>query len=142
MPRSYEPEMGYSRATRVDGRISTPIIPRYMTTPRKSTLPEITHLQFAVLDALKPGETSGRQIRKRIIERRRIRKSGPAFYQLMARLEDAKLVKGWYRDKIIEDYPIKERVYRITAPGIRALQSARDFYGIDDEEGELGHATA
>jgi hypothetical protein len=46
----------------------------------------------------------------------------------MARLEDAKFVRGWYLQKIVDGQIIKERRYRVLAPGLRAWQRTRDFY--------------
>ena len=85
-------------------------------------LPDLTHLQFAIVDVLGPREKSGRELRQGLRERG-IRKSGPAFYQLMARLEEAGVVKGRYDQKIV-----KERRYKITGSGVRARERALDFY--------------
>ena len=55
----------------------------------KPALPSLTHLQFLVLGVLRTDEQSGRVIRQ-ALHAYGIRRSGPAFYQLMARLEKAK----------------------------------------------------
>jgi DNA-binding PadR family transcriptional regulator len=91
------------------------------------SLPSITHLQFLVLGALMDGDSSGRRIRERLAEHR-VHKTGPAFYQMMARLEDSGFVQGWYNQKIVEGQIIKERHYKITSLGIEAWESVRDFY--------------
>ena len=90
-------------------------------------LPDLTHLQFAIVDVLGPREKSGRELRQGL-QKLRIRKSGPAFYQLMARLEEAGVVKGRYDQKIVEGQIIKERRYKLTGKGVRAWQRSRDFY--------------
>jgi DNA-binding PadR family transcriptional regulator len=90
-------------------------------------LPDITHLQFLVLASLLDGEQSGRFLRLKLEESGE-RKSGPAFYQMMARLEDARLVRGHYDQKIVEGQIIKERRYRITAAGTTACRRACEFY--------------
>jgi len=90
-------------------------------------LPEITHLQFLVLTLLSDEEQSGRFIRQKLDEIGE-EKSGPAFYQMMARLEDAHLVRGHYDQKIVEGQIIKQRCYRITATGTDACRRAYDFY--------------
>jgi hypothetical protein len=54
--------------------------------------------------------------------------SGPAFYQMMARLEDAGLAKGWYERKVVAGQQVKERRYRITPAGARTWEGVRDFY--------------
>lgn len=91
-------------------------------------IPPLSHLQFAVLDCLHADKKSGRELRAMLAERR-IRKSGPAFYQLMSRLEKAKFVKGWYDQKIVEGQIIKERNYRILANGVKARMATLEFYG-------------
>src|SRR5262249_52515598 len=91
-------------------------------------LPELSHLQFLVLTALLDGEQSGRAVREHLAERG-VNKSGPAFYQLMARLEDAKLVAGRYEQKRLSTARLaKERRYEITGEGIRAVEATEAFY--------------
>src|SRR4051794_23847082 len=90
-------------------------------------LPRITHLQFLVLATLIDGELPGRVVREKLAEQGE-RKTGPGFYQFMARLEDAGLVEGWYDQKVIDGQIIKERCYRITGHGIGAIDEVRNFY--------------
>ena len=90
-------------------------------------LPTLTHLQFAILDVLGACKRSGREVRAGL-KGRGIRKDGPAFYQLMARLEDAGFVKGWYDQKVIDGQIIKERRYQVLGAGLRAWTRTRDFY--------------
>jgi DNA-binding PadR family transcriptional regulator len=90
-------------------------------------MPEITHLQFLVLGMLRGGDRLGRTIR-RTLTRHGIERSGPAFYQMMARLEDAGLVSGEYDQKIVEGQIIKERRYALTPRGDAAWTSTRAFY--------------
>jgi len=92
-----------------------------------SKIPRLSHLQFLVLGALREGRRSGREMRERI-EAFGTRMSGPAFYQLMARLEDAKLVEGTYHQQIVEGQIIRERHYKITAAGSRAWTRTSEFY--------------
>ncbi len=56
------------------------------------------------------------------------RKSLPAFYQMMSRLEDAGIVKGESRRAEVEGYPVTERWYKVTGKGLKAWQATRDFY--------------
>jgi len=100
-------------------------------------LPELTHLQFLVLTILMDGERSGREVREKLAEAGE-RKSGPAFYQFMARLEDAGFVEGWYDQKVVDGQSIKERRYRITGQGIRAWEDVRDFYLAHSGSGSRG----
>ncbi len=90
-------------------------------------LPDLTHLQFAVLDVLGAKKRPGREVREGL-RKRGVRKNGPAFYQLMSRLEEAGFVEGWYEQKIIDGQIIKERRYRALGKGLRAWQRTRDFY--------------
>jgi len=106
-------------------------------------IPDLSHLQFLVLSGLHGGESSGREIRDEL-KRYRVRQSGPAFYQMMARLEKGGLVKGWYTQDVVDGQIIKERRYRIAAAGERAWQDSRKFYAtaIDEVEGGAGLAHA
>lgn len=90
-------------------------------------LPAITHLQFLVLEALAAGERAGRDLRALLADFG-VRNSAPAFYQMMSRLEEAGWVEGWYDQKLIEGQNVKERRYRLTRPGTRALAETRAFY--------------
>lgn len=91
------------------------------------SVPETTALQFLVLSTLLNGEDSGQKVRDELAKRG-APKSGPAFYQLMSRMEDDGLVKGRYHSYVIDGQPIKERRYKLTAHGQRAWEKARDFY--------------
>ena len=53
------------------------------------SLPELTHLQFAVLSCIGT-EKKGLDVRDELWRRYKIGKSGPSFYQLMERLESKK----------------------------------------------------
>ena len=96
-------------------------------------VPSLTHLQFLVLSRLRLGPSSGRELRQRL-EDYAVRKSGPAFYQLMARMEDAGMVKGWYQQEIIDSQIIRERHYKITAQGKTAWHRSTEFYRAASEE--------
>lgn len=90
-------------------------------------LPAITHLQFLILESLTSGDRAGRDLRARLAEHG-VRNSAPAFYQMMARLETAGLVTGWYEQSIVSGQIIKERHYEVTKAGTRALDEAHHFY--------------
>jgi DNA-binding PadR family transcriptional regulator len=100
-------------------------------------LPPVTHLQFLILDLVRQDAHSGRFIRERLAEESAVH-SGPAFYQLMARLEEAKLVSGWYESQVISGQTIKERRYEITAAGRRAHSSVHSFYANRLADAQLG----
>jgi len=90
-------------------------------------MPVVTHLQFLVLGLLRGGERPGRYLR-RALAKRGIARSAPAFYQMMARLEDAGFVEGAYDQKIVDGQIIKERRYTLTPAGDQAWTSTRAFY--------------
>ena len=90
-------------------------------------IPAITHLQFLVLGLLRGEPQLGRQIRRELA-RHGVRRSGPAFYQMMARLEDAGFVSGGYDQRVIASQIIKERRYALTPAGAAAWNGTRDFY--------------
>jgi DNA-binding PadR family transcriptional regulator len=90
-------------------------------------LPSLTHLQFLVMDCLGSEELNGRLLRERLSDEG-TELSGPAFYQMMSRLEESKLVKGWYTQKTLEGQVIRERHYQLTGDGVRAYRATLRFY--------------
>ena len=103
-------------------------------------LPSLTSLQAAILDSVGSRETAGHQIRD-YLKNQGIRISGPAFYQAMARLEEAGFVKGRYENEVIEGQVIKRRVYRLTGHGEAALHETVRFYqGMGPQFGGIAHA--
>ena len=117
-------------------------MPVYEGSIRVTQLPRLSHLQFVVVGILRNGWIPGRTVREEL-KRFEIRKSGPAFYQLMARLEDAGLVKGKYDQEIVDGQIIRQRHYTLTSDGSRAWEASRDFYmtvirGLDPAAGAAG----
>jgi DNA-binding PadR family transcriptional regulator len=92
-----------------------------------SRIPRLTHQQFLVLGLLKEREQPGRVLRQAIAAHG-VKRSAPAFYQLMARLERDRLVDGWYEQITTGDQAVTERRYRIRPPGAKLWAEARDFY--------------
>ena len=90
-------------------------------------IPKLTHLQFLVLGLLREGEQPGRVLR-RALAAHGVRRSGPAFYQLMSRLERDRLVDGWYEQITAGDQAVTERRYRVRPAGAKLWAEARDFY--------------
>ena len=90
-------------------------------------IPRLTHQQFLVVGALYGAERPGRDLRQ-VLRDQGVRKSGPAFYQMMARLEDAGLVTGRYDQQIVDGQILRERHYRATGDGLAAWRKSRDFY--------------
>jgi len=93
----------------------------------KPQLPALTHLQFLVLGVLRGEEQPGRTVRDALAGYG-IRRTGPAFYQLMARMEKDGLVDGWYEQVTVGDQAVTERRYRITNDGRKRWNEARAFY--------------
>ena len=91
-------------------------------------LPRLTHLQYLVVNELARQSAPGRAVRERLREAG-VRQSGPAFYQLMAGLEDGGFVSGWYEQQIVDGQIIRERHYKVLAAGLRAVDDSRRFYG-------------
>src|SRR5262245_36631242 len=90
-------------------------------------LPPLTHLQFLVLDIVGSSQISGKDLRS-ALAKEGLRKTGPAFYQMMSRLEESKLLEGWYEQQVIEGQILKERWYRILGNGVLAVQATQNFY--------------
>ena|SRR5688572_2889987 len=90
-------------------------------------LPKITHMQFLVLGLLRESEQPGRIIRE-ALSAHGVKRSAPAFYQLMARLERDRLVDGWYEQVMAGDQAVTERRYRLRPAGAKLWTEARDFY--------------
>jgi DNA-binding PadR family transcriptional regulator len=89
--------------------------------------PKLTHLQFSILGLVQAGSTSGKEIRQALREDG-MQRSGPAFYQAMARLEDGGWVSGEYRQRVEKGQMIRERHYSLTPAGRRAWHASARFY--------------
>jgi len=96
-----------------------------MPTPRQ--LPPLSHLQFLALGVILSTEEPGRVIRD-VVADYGVRRTGAAFYQLMARLERDRLVDGWYEQIMVGDQAVTERRYRLRPAGGKLWTEARDFY--------------
>lgn len=102
----------------------------------------LPHLQFAVLGVLGAGELPGRRVRAELA-RLGVEKSGPAFYRLMARLEESGLVEGWYDQEVIDGQILRERVYRATVDGRTARDQTASFHrSVISSYGEAGPSFA
>jgi hypothetical protein len=47
---------------------------------------------------------------------------------MMATLEDAELVSGWYEQQVVDGQIIRERHYKVLANGRKAAEDSRTFY--------------
>jgi DNA-binding PadR family transcriptional regulator len=90
-------------------------------------IPQITLLQWLVLEIIGGCERSGKYVRE-ILSERGHRKSLPAFYQMMARLEDAGLVSAQSARVDVDGYGVTERRYKLTGKGMKDLGTARDLF--------------
>src|SRR3954469_7032564 len=90
-------------------------------------IPRITHMQFLVLGLLRAHEQPGRVLREALAAHG-AKRSAPAFYQLMARLERDRLVDGWYEQVTAGDQSVTERRYRLRPAGARVWAATRGFY--------------
>lgn len=104
-------------------------------------LPTLTHLQFLILGQLIGGDKYGRDLRATLASEG-ARKTPAAFYSLMARLEDAGLVDGWYRTEASQGVTIRERCYRVLGPGVAAWNETNQFYLERGSRGGHGEARA
>ena len=95
--------------------------------PKDRQLPPLSHLQFLALGVILSTEEPGRVIRD-VVAEFGVRRTGAAFYQLMARLERDGLVEGWDEPVIVGDQAVRERRYRITTSGTRAWRQPRLVY--------------
>jgi len=98
-----------------------------MSLQKSPRLPPVTHLQFLVLEFLGDNEEPGRAVRD-MLRQHGIKRSTPAFYQLMARLEEMGLARGKYVPKLVKGQTVKERRYALTAAGTRAYNATCAFY--------------
>ena len=91
-------------------------------------LPDVTHLQFAIIDVMGAKERTGEEIRRSLFREHSIKRTLAAFYMLMKRLEDSGFITGRYRLVEIGSYTAKQRLYKVTGQGAKAFQNARDWY--------------
>lgn len=91
-------------------------------------------MQFLVLGLLRNGELPGRLIRDTLAEHG-VKRTAPAFYQLMARLERDGLVEGWYEQITVGAQAVTERRYRMRPQGTKLWAEAGDFYAALREHG-------
>lgn len=91
-----------------------------------SLSPKLSNLQFLVLGTLLQGSRPGHEIREEL-QRFGVKRSGPGFYQLMSRLEEAEFVDGNYQQEIVAGQIIRKRSYTLRAEGRAAWNQCRKF---------------
>jgi DNA-binding PadR family transcriptional regulator len=94
---------------------------------RDTRLPPLTHLQFLILSTLVENDRSGRDVRA-ALETFGAARTAAAFYQKMARLEQAGLVDGWYEQTVVGDQAVTERRYTLKPTGRKLVDETRRFY--------------
>lgn len=95
---------------------------------RKLPLPTVPHLQILILDILFSTEqVSGEEIRNEL-DAYGEKREGPAFYQLMARMEKSGLIQGQYKAFKWNKRVYREAFYSITDDGRKAYQTTWKFY--------------
>ena len=94
---------------------------------RDARLPPLTHLQFLILSTLFEDDRSGRDVRA-ALDAFNAGRTAAAFYQTMARLEEAGLVEGWYAQVQAGDQAVTERRYAIKHEGRKLVEETRRFY--------------
>lgn len=96
---------------------------------KKFKIPELTHQQILILHTIKKrGKMFAREL-VHVLKSIGHDKSGPAFYQFMDRLNGSNLVKKSIRSGTsISGQFIHESSYEISARGIKALDSVKEFY--------------
>ncbi len=92
--------------------------------------PDLTHVQFAVIEALGARERAGDEVRD-ALQVRGIRQSLAAFYMCMKRMEDAGLIKGRYELIDVGGYRAKERRYKVLGKGSVARSRALEWYSAE-----------
>jgi len=94
---------------------------------RDSRLPPLTHLQFLILSTLADDDRPGRDMRAALATFG-VARTAAAFYQTMARLEQAGLVEGWYEQIVVGDQAVTERRYTLKPAGRKLVEETRRFY--------------
>lgn len=91
-------------------------------------LPKLTPLQFLVLCHLREqGELGGTSLRA-LLAQDGASVQGPAFYQLMARMTRAGLIRSKYQDRQIGHQTVAESRHSITVHGFNELVTTKEFY--------------
>ena len=126
------PDVGQCRSDSVEAGTVTVhgTIAKPMTGFYSPPIPSLTHLQFTILANVSANnDVAGVQLRQLLTSSLGQTYSGPAFYQLMGRMEEAGLVSGHYVVNLVNETPVKERRYRIEDAGHEALRGVLEFYG-------------
>jgi len=89
--------------------------------------PALTHIQFAVIEALGDQERFGKEIRK-YLRKRGIRQSLASFYLLMKRMEVVGLIDGRYTSASVRTSQWQQRCYKVLRAGFKARDEVLHWY--------------
>ncbi|WOO43122.1 hypothetical protein [Rubellicoccus peritrichatus] len=87
----------------------------------------LSELQYKVIGLIGVEAVVGRELRK-MLAADGVKKSGPAFYQLTARMEEAGLIESSLSAKLIDGIPLKEKTYWVTGEGAKQFKETRSDY--------------
>ncbi len=90
-------------------------------------LPEMTPLQFLVVQLLFDGRKTTGELRRELAARA-LPSSGPAMSKLMKRLVAAAFVEPGYQQRPGCEHTVRECRYRVTDLGVIFWKATRDFY--------------
>ncbi len=90
-------------------------------------LPEITPLQFLVLQVLFDGRKTTDELRRELATRG-LSCSAPAMSKLMKRLVAAAFVQPRFRQRSEGKHAVQDRSYQVTDLGVILWKATRDFY--------------
>lgn len=92
----------------------------------KRAIPELTLVHATVIAIISGGDVPGKLIREELIQRG-WSEIKPAFYNLMKRMEQKKLVIGEYAVIEHSTYAVRERRYRVAPKGALAYEEFLAF---------------
>jgi hypothetical protein len=98
-----------------------------ITPPRIPHLPDITHVQFFVLESLMVCPLRGKDLRDELEEFGWLR-TNETFPELINQLEKLGFVVGFYAVRILGDVELLDHRYELTVAGMRAYHRAHPFY--------------
>ena len=91
------------------------------------SIPSLSVLQILILDTLGVAEVQSAVLRDKL-KLAGFKKSAPAFYQAMSRLEDAGLVESRYTKRVLHGHTVKEKHFKVTGDGVEAMREAKQFF--------------
>lgn len=92
-------------------------------------LPNVTHLQFLVLDVMMPKASgiSSHELRDELARCGQVQE-GPKFYQLMKRIEVMGMVQSWPQEFDVAGTTVTRTFYKVSRQGKTAWRLTMEFY--------------